>query len=161
MTVKKKTPIQKFYDVVKILGAISVIIGLVAVFMAWGENNKDVETRIFESPSQKEKTRQHIDSDYNEVKNYQLMQEQKQMKVELDTAYAFVNALFKEDRARLKMDSINSASAIKSRATRDSTNNKVVKDIQQIQREQIIQTNTNQLILQELKSLRVLIDTNH
>jgi hypothetical protein len=126
-----------------------------------GKMEVDNATKQFESPSQKEKTRQHIDSDYNEVKNYQLMQEQKQMKVQLDTSYAFVNALFKEDRARIKADSINSASAVKSRAKRDSTNNKVVKDIEQIQREQIIQTNTNQLILQELKSLRVLIDTNH
>ena len=117
------------------------------------------ESQQFESPAQKEKTRQHIDSDYNEVKNYQLMEEQKQMKVELDTAYAFVNALFKEDRARLKIDSVNSANAIKSRFKRDSLNAKVIFDINNIKRDQTIQTNTNQLILQELRYLKKLIDT--
>ena len=124
-----------------------------------GKMEVDNATKQFESPAQKEKTRQHIDSDYNEVKNYQLMEEQKQMKVELDTAYAFVNALFKEDRARMKVDSVNSANAIQSRAKRDSTNKKVVVDIELIQREQTILTNTNIAILRELKSLRKLIDT--
>jgi hypothetical protein len=117
------------------------------------------ESKQFENPAQKEKTRQHIDSDYNEVRNYQLMEEQKEMKVQLDTSFAFVNALFKEDRARLKLDSINSANAIKSRHARDSLNEKVIFDINNIKRDQTIQANTNQLILQELRYLRKLIDT--
>ena len=116
------------------------------------------ESQQFESPAQKEKTRQHIDSDYNEVKNYQLMEEQKQMKVELDTAYAFVNALFKEDRARLKIDSTNSANAIKSRSKRDSLNTKAMIDIEEIQREQKILSNTTQLILQKLDELKQIED---
>lgn len=161
MTAKAKTTAQKFYEVLKIVGGISVIIGAIAVFMTWGETKKDIETKIFESPAQKEKTRQHINSDYNEVRNYQLMEEQKEMKVQLDTAFAYVNALFKEDRARMKLDSVNSASAIKSRATRDSTNTVMVTDINNIKRDQTIQANTNQLILQELRSIRKLVDTTN
>ena len=125
----------------------------------FGSFKEDSESKQFESPAQKEKTRQHIDSDYNEVRNYQLMEEQKEMKIQLDTSFAYVNALFKEDRARLKLDSINSANAIKSRAKRDSLNAIVILDINNIKRDQTIQANTNQLILQELRRITGIIDT--
>jgi len=114
---------------------------------------------MFETVEQRIKTKDHINSDYNEVKNYQLMEEQKQMKIELDTAYAFVNAIFKEDRARIKIDSTDSADAVRSRAKRDSTNLKVVNDIENIQREQVIQTNINLSLLQEMKNIKKLLDT--
>ena len=116
-----------------------------------GEMKTDNKTKQFSTPAQKEKTRQHIDSDYNEVKNYQLMQEQRQMKVELDTAYAYVNALFKEDRAARLVDSLNSANAVKSRTVRDSLNIQAMKDVSEIQREQKIISNQLFVILEHLK----------
>ena len=116
---------------------------------AWygGQLMTDADTRMFEDAKQKEKTRSHIDSDYNEVKNYQLMQEQKEMRAYLDTSYAFVNAMFKEDRARMIADSLNSVSAISSRANRDSIVKKQAKDIDDVRREQRITSNAVQLIL--------------
>ncbi len=160
MTPKKnKTILEHVLNFVKILGILSVIGGAVALFVGWGEVKKDYDTRLFESVEQRIKTQNHINSDYNEVRNYQLMEEQKEMKIQLDTSFAYVNALFKEDRARLKLDSVNSANAIKSRHVRDSLNAKVIFDINNIKRDQTIQTNTNQLILQELRKLKEMIDT--
>jgi hypothetical protein len=128
--------------------------GIIAGAWATSEFKADSNTRMFESAAQKEKTRAHIDSDYNEVKNYQLMQEQKQMKAELDTAYAFVNAIFKEDREARRLDSLNNANAIKSRAQRDSLVKKQAQDIEDMRREQRITSNAVQLILSKLDTTR-------
>jgi uncharacterized protein YjcR len=145
---EKKTPkhwVSTYFTPTLLIGA---VIGGAFYFGAF---KKDSESKQFESSSQKEKTRQHIDSDYNEVKNYQLMQEQKQMKVELDTAYAYVNALFKEDRAARLADSLNSVDAVKSRAVRDSLNIQAMRDVSEIQREQKIISNQLFIILEHLK----------
>ena len=153
---KEKTGIQKIYNAAKILGALGFIGGIIFGAMQY---IADAEPRLFKDVEQRIKTQNHINSDYNEVRNYQLMEEQKEMKVQLDTAFAYVNALFKEDRARMRLDSLNSANAIISRATRDSTNTVMVIDINNIKRDQTIQANTNQLILQELRYIKKLIDT--
>ena len=128
-----------------------IIGGIVAGAFYVGDFKKDSDTRMFETAKQKEKTRSHIDSDYNEVKNYQLMEEQKTMKVELDTAYAWVNARFKEDMEKRHLDSLNNLKAIQSRAKRDSIFELQSKTIQQIEREQRISSNAIQLILQKLE----------
>ncbi len=145
---EKKTPknwVSTYFTPTLLIGA---VIGGAFYF---GEFKTDSKSKQFSTPAQKEKTRQHIDSDYNEVKNYQLMQEQKQMKVELDTAYAYVNAMFKEDRAARLVDSLNSVDAVKSRAIRDSLNVKTMTDINEIQREQKIISNQLFVILEHLK----------
>lgn len=148
MEKKKKTIDVKF-----IITNISIIGLGVSILWTGMKYAAESETKMFESPSQREKTRQHIDSDYNEVRNYQLMEQVTEMKVELDTAYAFVNAMFKEDRAARRLDSINSASAIKSRKARDSIVRAQAKTIENIQREQRITSNAVQLILAKLDTL--------
>ena len=92
---------------------------------AWygGQLMTDADTRMFEDAKQKE------------------------MRAYLDTSYAFVNAMFKEDRARMIADSLNSVSAISSRANRDSIVKKQAKDIDDVRREQRITSNAVQLIL--------------
>lgn len=132
------------------------------VYLAWfGSGALEVAKQLmFKDVEQRIKTSDHINSDYNEVKNYQLMEEQKQMKTELDTAYAFVNAIFKEDRARIKLDSTNNADAISSRHKRDSTNLKVVQDIEVIQREQSNTNNAILIILDELREIKEEVKKN-
>jgi hypothetical protein len=130
-----------------------VIGGIVAGAFYVGDFKKDSDTRMFETAAQKEKTRAHIDSDYNEVRNYQLMEEQKEMKLQLDTAYAWVNARFKEDIAKKHIDSLNAAAAIKSRAKRDSLLALEVAEIEQIKREQMITSNAIQLMLQKITKI--------
>lgn len=137
----------------------SLILGAI-VMGAWigGQMKADANTRMFENAQQKEKTKSHIDSDYNEVKNYQLMEQVTEMKVELDTAYAFVNAMFKEDREAKIIATENNADAIKSRAKRDSNNVATARKqdsiskaqtvrLNNIEREQRITANAVQLIL--------------
>ena len=131
-----------------------IIGGIVAGAFYVGDFKKDSDTRMFESASQKEKTRSHIDSDYNEVRNYQLMEEQKEMKIELDTAYAWVNARFKEDIAKRHLDSLNKAKAIKSRQRRDSIFEAQATTISEMEREQRITSNAIQLILQKLEEVQ-------
>ena len=132
----------------------SLIIGsIVAGAFYFGEYRSNADTRMFESASQKEKTRAHIDSDYNEVKNYQLMEEQKEMKLQLDTAYAWVNARFKEDIEQRRLDSVNNIRAIASRKERDSLLKTQAELIQQIQREQTITSNAIQLILSRIDQM--------
>ncbi len=152
MTEEKKNNMKSW---VSIWLTPSLVLGSL-LYGAWFVSGYRAESdqRMFKTPEQRIITRDHINSDYNEVKNYQLMQDQKQMKMELDTAYAFVNALFKEDRARIKLDSLNSANAIRSRAKRDSINVKNRDDIEAIQREQTISSNTIQLILQEVRDIK-------
>jgi len=79
------------------------------------------------------------------------MQEQKEMKVQLDTAYSYVSAMFREDRAARFVDSLNSVDAVKSRAKRDSLNLEAMNDINEIQREQKIISNQLFVILEHLK----------
>ncbi len=132
----------------------SLLLGAIVMGAYYGGEFKATSKTVqFETPAQKEKTRAHIDSDYNEVRNYQLMEQVTEMKVELDTAYAFVNAMFKEDRAARRMDSINSASAIKSRKARDSIVRAQAQAIENIQREQRITSNAVQLILAKLDTV--------
>jgi hypothetical protein len=131
-----------------------VIGGIVAGAFYVGDFKKDSDTRMFESASQKEKTRSHIDSDYNEVRNYQLMEEQKQMKVQLDTAYAWVNARFKEDIAKRNLDSVNKSKAILSRQKRDSIFESQANTISEMEREQRITSNAIQLILQKIEEVK-------
>ena len=154
MTTTKKTTalekLNKFIPMISLLGGIGSIIGFAYYF---GVFQKDIETKTFKDPAQREKTAAHINSDYNEVKNYQLMVEQKEMKADLDTAYAYVNTLFKEDRQARKLDSLNSISAIKSRAKRDSSNLIQTKRLDNIEREQRISSNAIQLILVKLEKL--------
>lgn len=143
----------------------SLLFGFI-VMGAWvgGQYKKDSENRMFQDAKQKEKTRAHIDSDYNEVKNYQLMLEQKQMKLELDTAYAWVNAVFKEDREARELESKNLEDAIKSRHRRDSVVKATMEAqkrsdsianvrYEEIQREQRITSNAVQLILSKLDTI--------
>lgn len=130
-----------------------IIGGIVAGAFYVGDFKKDSDTRMFESASQKEKTRSHIDSDYNEVRNYKLMEEQKEMKIELDTAYAWVNARFKEDIAKRHLDSLNKAKAILSRQRRDSIFEVQANTISEMEREQRITSNAIQLILQKLEEV--------
>lgn len=132
-----------------------IIGGIVAGAFYVGDFKKDSDTRMFETASQKEKTRAHIDSDYNEVRNYQLMEEQKKMKLELDTAYAWVNARFKEDIAKRHLDSLNKVKAIESRAKRDSIVQTQATTIAEMEREQRITSNAIQLILQKLEGVEV------
>ena len=133
----------------------SLVIGsIVAGAFYVGNFLNDSETRMFESAAQKEKTRAHIDSDYNEVRNYQLMEEQKQMKLELDTAYAWVNARFKEDIQQRHLDSINKLKAIASRARRDSIFEAQASAIEEMKREQTITSNAIQLILTKLEEVQ-------
>ena len=132
-----------------------IIGGIVAGAFYVGDFKKDSDTRMFESASQKEKTRAHIDSDYNEVRNYQLMEEQKEMKLQLDTAYAWVNARFKEDIAKRHLDSLNKVKAIESRAKRDSIVQSQATTIAEMEREQRITSNAIQLILQKLEDVEV------
>lgn len=131
-----------------------IIGGIVAGAFYVGDFKKDSDTRMFESASQKEKTRSHIDSDYNEVRNYQLMEEQKEMKIELDTAYAWVNARFKEDIEKRHLDSLNKAKAIASRERRDSIFEAQANTISEMEREQRITSNAIQLILQKLEEVK-------
>ena len=132
-----------------------IIGGIVAGAFYVGDFKKDSDTRMFETASQKEKTRAHIDSDYNEVRNYQLMEEQKEMKLELDTAYAWVNARFKEDIAKRHLDSLNKVKAISSRQRRDSIFEAQATIISEMEREQRITSNAIQLILQKLEEVEV------
>lgn len=132
-----------------------IIGGIVAGAFYVGDFKKDSDTRMFESAAQKEKTRAHIDSDYNEVRNYQLMEEQKEMKLQLDTAYAWVNARFKEDIAKRHLDSLNKVKAIESRARRDSIVQSQASTIAEMEREQRITSNAIQLILQKLEDVEV------
>lgn len=131
-----------------------IIGGIVAGAFYVGDFKKDSDTRMFESAAQKEKTRSHIDSDYNEVRNYQLMEEQKEMKIELDTAYAWVNARFKEDIVKRHLDSLNKAKAIASRERRDSIFEVQANTISEMEREQRITSNAIQLILQKLEEVK-------
>lgn len=132
----------------------SLIIGaIVSGAFYVGDFKKDSDTRMFESAAQKEKTRAHIDSDYNEVRNYQLMEEQKEMKLQLDTAYAWVNARFKEDIEKRHLDSLNKVKAIESRAKRDSIVQAQARIIAEMEREQRITSNAIQLILQKLEEV--------
>ena len=131
-----------------------IIGGIVAGAFYVGDFKKDSDTRMFESSAQKEKTRSHIDSDYNEVRNYQLMEEQKEMKIELDTAYAWVNARFKEDIAKRHLDSLNKAKAILSRQRRDSIVQAQAKTLSEMEREQRTTSNAIQLILQKLEEVK-------
>lgn len=147
MAEKKNTAIEVAERIGKAIGLMAVLGSAVLLFMNLGEMKKDAETRMFEDAKQKEKTRSHIDSDYNEVKNYQLMEEQKQMKIELDTAYAFVNAMFKTDRAARKLDSANSANAKISRIKRDSIFLLQAKEIIEIKKDNSRMENAVQLIL--------------
>lgn len=143
MTAKEKKPI----DVKWIITNVSIIgMGISIIWMGM-QYVAEADTKMFKDSMQKEKTRQHIDSDYNEVKNYQLMEEQKEMKAELDTAYAFVNAVFKEDRAARKVDSVNSSNAITSRAKRDSLRDVDTREIQNIKTNVSRMENAIQIIL--------------
>ena len=151
---------KTFADHVKDYLTPSLLIGAIIAGAYWGGEFIAVSKTVqFENPAQKEKTRAHIDSDYNEVRNYQLMQEVTGMKVELDTAYAFVNAMFKEDRAKRKLDSINSANAIISRAKRDSTVLNQAEEIKQIKREQQVTSNAVQLTLTKVDAILKKLDT--
>lgn len=149
MTPKTKKPID-FKFIITNISIIGLGVSIMWMGMKYAAESK---TKMFETPQQREKTRQHIDSDYNEVKNYKLMEEQKEMKIYLDTAYAFVNAIFKEDRAAKKIDSFNNTDAIKSRARRDSLRED---DARRIGKMEINQQNMNNALL---SIQRILLDT--
>lgn len=154
----KSTPknwVSTYFTPTLIIGA---VIGGAFYF---GEYKTDSESKQFESPAQKEKTRQHINSNYNEVKNYQLGERLLVMEREFDTAFAYLKRDIEISMDLKRVDSVNSVDAVKSRAKRDSLNAIAINDINNIKRDQTIQTNTTQLILQELRSIRKYIDTTN
>ena len=75
----------------------SLILGSL-IYGAWFVSGYKAESnqRMFETVEQRVKTKDHIDSDYNEVKNYQLMLEQKQMKIDLDSEKRSMQKIWKQ-----------------------------------------------------------------
>lgn len=143
----------------------SLLLGGIVYFAYYfGEFKTVSKTNQFDSPAQKEKTRQHIDSDYNEVKNYKLGEELKVMKTDLDTAFAFVNAKFKEDledknhriKSREARDSLGKANtkAIRIQDSLAAIRYNTIRTEQiEIQREQKILSNSTLLIIEKLDNL--------
>jgi len=157
MTPKKE---NKFTIALKGWLTPALVFGGIVYFAYFGGNALAVmKTLMFQDVEQRIKTKSHINSDYNEVKNHQLGERLKEMEIQFDTAFVYIKQDLDASIAMKKADSVNSANAIKSRALRDTIISKAVFDINNIKRDQTIQTNTNQLILQELRKLKQMIDT--
>jgi murein L,D-transpeptidase YafK len=162
MTPKKKTPIGTIIQWIGgVLGFVGLFAGLIGGAVAWGEWKAESQERMFKDSNERVITEQHVAEPFSrykmQLKNDSILMQQ-----------SFLSTAFDTINKRHSNDEEDKSSRIASRNKRDSTyaatidNQRKSDSIQKkIQREQIIQTNTNQLILQELKSLRVLIDTNH
>ncbi len=153
------TKTKKSIDIKWIITNVSIIGMGISIIWLGMRYVAEADTKMFDSPTDKEKTRAHIDSDYNEVKNYKLMEEQKEMKAELDTAYAWVNARFKEDVNKRKLDSMNKADAIKSRANRDSLFVRQGNDIDNVKKNVSRIENAVQRILDNQEVFQKILDT--
>lgn len=157
MTAKKE---NKFTSALKGWLTPALVFGGIVYFAYFGGNALAVmKTLMFQDVEQRIKTKSHINSDYNEVKNFQLGERLKEMEIQFDTAYVYIKQDLDASIAMKKADSANSSDAIKSRGERDSIIGQAVVDINNIKRDQTIQTNTTQLILQELRNIKSMIDT--
>ncbi len=114
-------------------------------------DNKEImienEHKMFESVEQRIKTKAHIDEPYNPVNSYiqgnELLEQQAQ-----------INEIFKENK---KNDSIKKVIEIrigKSRASRDSSQKVQAQTMKRMDSVNIIQTQTLQLILKKLDSIK-------
>lgn len=154
----KPTVVQNLVKVAKYIMAVASFFAVFGfMFKAsteWGSFKQNMEEVTFPSSEIKHNVIRHTSEVPNAVENYKAMQINKDIKVELDTLLGFVNAVFEDDRARQRIDSVNSNDAVVSRHKRDSINVKNRFDIDEIQREQKILSTTNMLILQKLGEIQ-------
>ena len=127
-----------------------VIGGIVAGAWFGGQYKTDANTRMFESPEQRNDVINRYTEYPNDYDLYKLMIRNEKLDKKLDTSFAVSTAIFKNDIARQKLDSANKVHTMLSRASRDSVVKKQAAAIQDIRREQRNTSNAIQLILQKL-----------
>jgi len=164
MTPPKPSIGNNFLKIVKWAGAIIAFVGTFGfMFTAsteWGAFKQNMEEVTFDSSAQKNDHKNHVDETPNVVENYKAMVKNEELRVELDTLLGFVTAVFADDVARIRVDSLNNANAIVSREARDKEYQRQIAKQEEmdsiqfeIQREQAILTNTNIIILGKLNEI--------
>lgn len=152
---KKKTPIGTIVQWIGgVLGFIGLFAGLIGGAVAWGEWKAESQERMFKDSKERVITEQHVAEPFSrykmQLKNDSILVQQK-----------FLTTAFDTINVRHANDEEDKISRIKSRSERDSIYKSAVEKqrkmdsvLVDIQREQLIQTNTNLSILSELKKLR-------
>jgi hypothetical protein len=159
-------PKKKAIDIKWIITNISILGSAVTILWLGMQYIASLEYRIFDTNEDKMNTKTLVDAPYNE---YQLLMKRdsvvRQGKKLQDIQEVLMTAFDTLNNRRTK-DEEDKNSRVASRNSRDSLylvtlDNQRKSDSVQgvIQREQLIQTNTNLAILGELKNIQILIDT--